>query len=210
MALSTPDNHREMILNYEENGPPEYSITYTFSTLSANSMLLLPPSASPGTRTGYHISISQNCFTPTSWITISAVKKEKGGLKRYFNDRYANAITWQLPPGRGHLYWDISGSNKKCYCSSFSRPHPLLAEFILSSLRPSPHESRPHQPYQLEIYPGGLEYLDEIILSSLVIERKRTTPSLNPPQAVKKHPGGTVSRPKAAAPSKRLSKIRTP
>ncbi|KAJ4490131.1 hypothetical protein J3R30DRAFT_3693669 [Lentinula aciculospora] len=204
-----------------ENAPPEYSITYTFSTLSDNSMLLLPPPASPETRPRYHISISQNCFTPMSWVTIvrrgSAADGEvlgefelgipMGGLgsieKRptvfmhgrgqdegekwledIYNDSYAHHVTWQLPPGRGHLYWDILRSHKKCYCSNSPRPHPLLAEFIPQSLtsnsrlRPSPRSSLSHsyQPYQLKVYPSGFGYLDDILLSALVYERKRTTP----------------------------------
>ncbi|KAJ3853077.1 hypothetical protein EV368DRAFT_81899 [Lentinula lateritia] len=205
----------------DENAPPEYSITYSFSTLSANSMLLLPPLASPETRPRYHISVSQNCFTPMSWITIvrrsSAADGEilgefelgiqVGGmgsserrptvfmhgrgpderekwLEDIYNDNYAHHATWQLPPGQGHLYWDILRSNKKCYCSNSPRPHPLLAEFIPQSsssnsrLRPSPRSSLSHsyQPYQLKVYPQGFDYLDDILLSALVYERKRTTP----------------------------------
>ncbi|KAJ3868935.1 hypothetical protein EV359DRAFT_77235 [Lentinula novae-zelandiae] len=205
----------------DENAPPEYSITYSFSTLSANSMLLLPPLASPETRPRYHISISQNCFTPMSWITTvrrsSAADGEilgefemgiqMGGmgsserrptvfmhgrgpdegekwLEDVYNDNYAHHVTWQLPPGQGHLYWDILRSNKKCSCSNSPRPHPLLAEFIPQSsnsnsrLHPSPRSSLSHsyQPYQLKVYPQGFDYLDDILLSALVYERKRTTP----------------------------------
>ncbi|KAJ4488597.1 hypothetical protein C8R41DRAFT_920839 [Lentinula lateritia] len=205
----------------DENAPPEYSITYSFSTLSANSMLLLPPLASPEARPRYHISISQNCFIPMSWITTvrrsSAADGEilgefemgiqMGGmgsserrpivfmhgrgpdegekwLEDVYNDNYAHHVTWQLPPGQGHLYWDILRSNKKCSCSNSPRPHPLLAEFIPQSsnsnsrLRPSPRSSLSHsyQPYQLKVYPQGFDYLDDILLSALVYERKRTTP----------------------------------
>ncbi|KAJ3905302.1 hypothetical protein F5879DRAFT_753247 [Lentinula edodes] len=205
----------------DENVPPEYSITYSFSALSANSMLLLPPLASPETRPRYHISVSQNCFTPMSWITTvrrsSAADGEilgefelgiqMGGmgsserrptvfmhgrgpdegekwLEDVYNDNYAHYVTWQLPPGQGHLYWDILRSNKKCYASNSPRPHPLLAEFIPQSsnsnsrLRPSPRSSLSHscQSYQLKVYPQGFEYLDDILLSALVYERKRTTP----------------------------------
>lgn len=32
-------------------------------------MLLLPPLSAPDTRPRYHISVSTNCFTPSSYIT---------------------------------------------------------------------------------------------------------------------------------------------
>ncbi|KAJ3794111.1 hypothetical protein GGU11DRAFT_797396 [Lentinula aff. detonsa] len=227
-----------------ENLPPEYSITYTFSTVSANSMLLLPPSASPETRPRYHISVSQNCFTPMSWITtvrrgsspdgeilgefemgilmggIGSTGKrptvfmhgrgpEEGEkwLEDIYNDNYAHHVTWQLPHRHGHLYWSILSSHKKCYCSNSLPPHPLLAEFIAqpptsnSRLRPSMSSflSSSYQPYQLKVYPHGFAYLDEILVSALVYERKRTTPSFQTvhvaPARTKyeRYPGGAPS-----------------
>ncbi|KAF8830401.1 hypothetical protein HHX47_DHR2000661 [Lentinula edodes] len=145
----------------DENTPPEYSITYSFSALSANSMLLLPPLASPETRPRYHISVSQNCFTPMSWITTARRSSAADGeilgefelgiqmggmgsserrptifmhgrgpdegekwLEDVYNDNYAHHVTWQLPPGQGHLYWDILRSNKKV--RACTNPYPTV------------------------------------------------------------------------------------
>ncbi|TFY75409.1 hypothetical protein EWM64_g8602 [Hericium alpestre] len=44
-------------------------LTYTFSPLSFNSMLLLPPPDASDTRPKYHISVILNCFMPASFIT---------------------------------------------------------------------------------------------------------------------------------------------
>lgn len=51
--------------------------TYTFSTLSFNSMLLLPPSDAIDTRPLYHVSVAHNCFMPLSYITTV----RKGGTE---------------------------------------------------------------------------------------------------------------------------------
>ncbi|KAJ6503365.1 hypothetical protein C8R47DRAFT_1105828 [Mycena vitilis] len=49
---------------------PTNDITYTFSPLPSNAMLLAPPPNLPDSQRPYHISVSLNCFTPTSYITI--------------------------------------------------------------------------------------------------------------------------------------------
>lgn len=53
--------------------------TYTFSTLSFNSMLLLPPSDATDTRPLYHVSVAHNCFMPLSYITTV----RKGGTENW-------------------------------------------------------------------------------------------------------------------------------
>ncbi|KIP03610.1 hypothetical protein PHLGIDRAFT_121451 [Phlebiopsis gigantea 11061_1 CR5-6] len=44
-------------------------VTYTFSQLGCNTMLLLPPPDQPDSRPIYHISVEMNCLTQASIIT---------------------------------------------------------------------------------------------------------------------------------------------
>lgn len=49
---------------------PAAPITYTFTPLPSNSMLLAPPPNVTDSQRPYHISVSLNCFSPSSYITI--------------------------------------------------------------------------------------------------------------------------------------------
>jgi hypothetical protein len=50
---------------------PNTLITYTFfpQTIPANSMIMKPPSYVKNPHPSYYISVSMNCFTPSSYIT---------------------------------------------------------------------------------------------------------------------------------------------
>lgn len=56
-------------LRYIESCKPSVPVTYTFSQISSNSMLVIPPPNVPDTRPKYHISVAHNCFAPMSYIT---------------------------------------------------------------------------------------------------------------------------------------------
>ncbi|EKM53721.1 uncharacterized protein PHACADRAFT_211384 [Phanerochaete carnosa HHB-10118-sp] len=45
-------------------------VRYSFSQLSANSMLLLPPPGAADSRSLYHISVHMNVFKPQSFVTV--------------------------------------------------------------------------------------------------------------------------------------------
>ena len=45
-------------------------VVLSFSQLSFNSMLLLPPADAEDTRPLFHISVIMNCFSPGSYITV--------------------------------------------------------------------------------------------------------------------------------------------
>ncbi|KAK0458835.1 uncharacterized protein EV420DRAFT_1642555 [Desarmillaria tabescens] len=181
--------------------PPSYGIAsrpveplvYSFSTVGPTSMLLLPPPSAPDTRPRYHISVSTNCFTPSSYITI--VRKgasENGELIGEFE----MGLTSKLKPptvyvrgqeallgntlddSRRHVtdrlvtFWD-DGSTTKCYRTEHCRPLEILAEFIVpGGLR---RLGEPALSTKLKIYPEGQEHFDDILISILVLERKRTT-----------------------------------
>ncbi|KII93161.1 hypothetical protein PLICRDRAFT_170944 [Plicaturopsis crispa FD-325 SS-3] len=55
---------------YEDAPVPIVPLTYQFSPLAGtNSMILVPPATVADTRPKYHISVSMNCFIPSSYIT---------------------------------------------------------------------------------------------------------------------------------------------
>ncbi|KAF8216048.1 hypothetical protein K438DRAFT_622918 [Mycena galopus ATCC 62051] len=65
---------------------PAAPITYSFIPLPSNAMLLSPPpDATDVPQRPYHISVTLNCFTPTSYITI--VRKGTWDGEFYFSHR---------------------------------------------------------------------------------------------------------------------------
>ncbi|KAJ7225353.1 hypothetical protein GGX14DRAFT_420122 [Mycena pura] len=59
---------------YQSLPRPSAPITYTFTPMPSNSMLLAPPPNISGSQKPYYITVSLNCFTPTSYIT--SVRKQ--------------------------------------------------------------------------------------------------------------------------------------
>ncbi|KAJ7751321.1 hypothetical protein DFH07DRAFT_826910 [Mycena maculata] len=66
---------------------PAAPITYTFTPLPSNSMLLSPPPDTKDSQRPYHISVSLNCFTPSSHITIVRKNSWDGELVGDFEIR---------------------------------------------------------------------------------------------------------------------------
>jgi hypothetical protein len=102
-AITPPDEiPTESIAALDE--PPEYRtvthptvpVTYTFSPLGSDAMLLIPPPTAPDPRPKYRISVRINCFTPTSHITtIRRGDSEDGELVGDFEIGYT---TNRKPP----------------------------------------------------------------------------------------------------------------
>lgn len=55
--------------SYSTARVPTVAVKYTFSRLSFNSMILLPPPHAADSRPVYHISVNLNVFNPFSFIT---------------------------------------------------------------------------------------------------------------------------------------------
>ncbi|KAJ7170047.1 hypothetical protein C8R46DRAFT_1090950 [Mycena filopes] len=70
---------------------PAAPITYEFSPLPSNSMLLAPPPNVKDSQRPYHISVSLNCFTPSSYITIVRKNAWDGELVGDFEIGPANS-----------------------------------------------------------------------------------------------------------------------
>ncbi|KAF8235569.1 hypothetical protein L208DRAFT_738500 [Tricholoma matsutake] len=189
--------------------PPEYTVArrptepvlYSFSRVSPNAMLLIPPSHAPDTRPLYHISVNLNCFNPLSAITcIRRGATEYGeyvgdfelGISSQpaticFRDReflMSSLITklgsregcvwhWMSNSPTHAVRWDTRPS--PAVCSTGLPSNPPLAKFY-----PSAGLRRPSTPApisRLQVMPQGHERLDDILISLLIIERKRLTPS---------------------------------
>ncbi|KAH8103143.1 hypothetical protein BXZ70DRAFT_774716 [Cristinia sonorae] len=187
---------------YEERTSQE-AIVYTFVQQSFNSMLL---TYQPAMLPLYHISNQMNCFIPSSYITIIrrgdsengkyvgqfemgvSVKKSTiimDGKEKLTDavfvtskDRYKRRIflwTWLNDESR-HLSWSFEGPVKYCYLRSLQNAQsPMLATYTPCPLTPRA-DARPSPPTVLKVYPAGQDLFDHIIMSVLIMERKRLTP----------------------------------
>jgi len=217
LGVRPPPVHPSIQYGIPAATPPVYStankptgpITYTFSPLPSNAMLLVPPENMSNLLPPYHISISMNCFTPSSYITtIRRGPKENSEVVVYFeivlttskkpstfcirgneylisdvlessSRIFRNNWTWKPADKPVALFWDdhAGSGNISCFCSKDRITANLLAKFTpRSHLRRS---GRPVELTRLEVFPEGHEWLDDILMSALVVERIRTTPSTN-------------------------------
>jgi hypothetical protein len=66
---------------YRSASRPTRPVTYSFSPVTKHSMVLIPPADAADSRPQYHISFTQNCFCPMSYITsIRRGATERGEL----------------------------------------------------------------------------------------------------------------------------------
>ncbi|KAF8743692.1 hypothetical protein AX14_001222 [Amanita brunnescens Koide BX004] len=85
------------------------------------------------------------------------------------------------------LYWDESSSNASisCFSSKDKTVTNLLAKFL-----PPSHArklGRQQEHTRLEVTPQGHDVMDDVVLSALIIERMRTTPSVHTDVIMAKH-----------------------
>lgn len=171
-------------------------------------MTLTPPSYVDGGHGPYWISVNMNCFTPSSYITtirrdardgelvgdfelgIATMKKpticirgNEFGLNdvidanhKLFRNSWAYRI--QEIDKSVILHWDEASGNGSmtCFSSKDKTVTNLLAKFLLP-FHPR-KQGRAPEYTRLEVTPHGHDYLDDIVMSVLIIERLRTTPSV--------------------------------
>ncbi|KAK2461547.1 hypothetical protein APHAL10511_006010 [Amanita phalloides] len=185
---------------------PSTNITYTFipNTDVPNSMTLASPSYVEGPHAPYWICVNMNCFTPSSYITsikrgaadgemvgdfelgIAAMKKPTiciRGNEYPLNDVIESnhklfRNCWMYKVQEVELFWDENSSNGSisCFSSKDKTVTNLLAKFLPPShLR---KQARPQEHTRLEVTPNGHDVLDDVVMSALIIERIRTTPSV--------------------------------
>ena len=90
--------------------------------------------------------------------------------------RESGQICMPFPSIRSH---DILTNTVQCYfMGEDGRPSgPMIAAFSCAFSAGGAADT-PSQAASLKVYPHGLRVLDHIVLSALVVERKRLTPSL--------------------------------
>lgn len=179
------------------------NLTYTFSSLSYNSMLLLPPPDAPDTRPQYHISVHMNCFIPTSYITVVRKGATENGqcvgeFEMGLSERRSTVTIGQYETFLSsvlsrtgshlngeyhwrnldlHLYWDCRGRLFKCFLiNDVTKARAALAIYESPGLHDLRREGI-DLVHRLEVMPDGQEHFDLILLSALIVERKRLTPS---------------------------------
>ncbi|KDQ56978.1 hypothetical protein JAAARDRAFT_131057 [Jaapia argillacea MUCL 33604] len=175
-------------------------MTYLFLPLGFNSMVLVPDVDEPQ-GPEYHISISMNCFNPSSFITTLREgcnedgryvgDFEMGGLQKT-TTVCMGATAYPMPKvlnsnvfsSRSHdwsfdstqLHWDcvfveVKRVRRFCYRSRLDR-HTILAEFRPPRVRKGGN-LKPGLPAQLVLNPAGRPLFHHILMSALIIERVR-------------------------------------
>ncbi|KAF4610502.1 hypothetical protein D9613_006680 [Agrocybe pediades] len=178
---------------------PARNVIYSFMPTGLNTMALVPSRAtgSPNLQEPqYKITVNMNCFIPSSYITqihrdhqmISqfemGVKTSPNSLKIADYDGFISSFlsksgsrnkgTWFWNPlniGLKYcLKWDYDKRPCTCRSTAFG-DGPILAYFS------SPYGLESTSSVAiLEITPAGQEYVDHILTSLMIIERKRLTP----------------------------------
>ncbi|KJA27921.1 hypothetical protein HYPSUDRAFT_34151 [Hypholoma sublateritium FD-334 SS-4] len=182
--------------------PPQYStdseknLVYAFVPVRASSMEVIPRNLEKEVpEAKYHVSIRMNCFMPSSYITTIHLGTDELGQKLGLfemgmiaapssvriggvTNNTAIALTqsgiwgsWFWHPARisekYHLRWEFD--KRPCICRAAYGSKAILARF-------TPAVSLEDALAELEVMPNGRELMDHILLSLLIIERKRLTP----------------------------------
>ncbi|KAF7784096.1 hypothetical protein Agabi119p4_261 [Agaricus bisporus var. burnettii] len=193
---------------YLESNRPATSVTYTFAPQMSppNSMILSAPAYT--SQEPYYISVNMNCFTPSSYITTIRRKSWEGDTIGDFEmglttskkqsvvftrgREYALSdiletnyrlikTTWSwkvMDQKQTVIYWDDAAGNGMltCFSSKDRVQGNLLAKFTPPSLPRKQGKAPEHT--RLEVLPLGFDFIDDVVISSLVIERLRTTPTV--------------------------------
>jgi len=176
-------------------------VLYTFSPVSSpgSSLMALVPAADD--RSAYYISTTLNVFMPMSYITT--VYKGEGDSSERVGEfemgmstspasveiqRSREALKSVITRARGgrsdgvwywtprgapdkHLEWDYSSGILTARCFARKTRHLLATYRYSNHLVPFPSRVQ-----ELEVTPDGQAYFDHLLLSLLIIERKRLTP----------------------------------
>lgn len=195
---------------YLESKRPATTITYVFhpQAMPPNSMILSAPVYAAPPQEPYYISVSMDCFTPTSYITtirrgswngeiigefeMGMTTSKKQSTVYAWGKEYALADildssywvfktswTWNIMDhDRSVIYWEDCGGGGMltCFSSKDRAQGNLLAKFIPPTLPRK--QGRSPELTRLEVLPLGHDFIDDIVISALVIERARTTPSI--------------------------------
>ncbi|KAG1754897.1 uncharacterized protein EDB91DRAFT_1096049 [Suillus paluster] len=186
---------RNISADVEARGP------FTFSPFGPNAMLLLPHTLSSNSRPLYHISVSNDCFRPQVFTTVIRRGTEQGQVIARIQFSLPNFLqrsSADAPPGSGRprvahldnihfkrerlqwewhfdksmpLVWQSNCQGKtviSVQCAQYGvRNPPILATFVPSNKR--------GQLQTLDITSAGRPFMDNIVISCLATEGRRTT-----------------------------------
>ncbi|PBK99075.1 hypothetical protein ARMGADRAFT_1007695 [Armillaria gallica] len=181
---------------------PTIPVTYSFSRLSFNSLILIPPPESPDSRPLYHISVNNNVFNTMSHTTIihrgptedgpyvgefeSGISYKNatvymGGVETPLSARLSKrgsftAGRWNWTGPKHKLAWNCEITPRICH--SVNNQNTVYARFNPSNkLRKA---NTPPELYTLQIMPAGQAFFDDILISALLIEQQRLCPRVDP------------------------------
>ncbi|KAK0497337.1 hypothetical protein EDD18DRAFT_150514 [Armillaria luteobubalina] len=177
---------------------PTIPVIYSFSRLSFNSLILVPPPESPDSRPLYHISVNNDVFNTMSHTTIirrgatedgpyvgefdSGISSKDatvymGGIEtplstRLYKRGRSSAGTWYWTGPKHKLAWNCETTPRICH--SVTHQNTVYAKFNLGKrLR---RANTPPKLYTLQLMPEGQPFFDDILISALLIEQQRLCP----------------------------------
>ncbi|KAJ8588395.1 hypothetical protein M405DRAFT_934131 [Rhizopogon salebrosus TDB-379] len=176
---------------------------FTFSPSGTNAMLLLPHPLSPNSSPLYHISVSSDCFKPHIYTTticrggsdqgriVAEIKQplcqhtkypgtvQVGPKMAYLAnihirkgdcDAMRQRYDWQFHEGK-FLRWETNCRDGKVTSIKCTR-YGLKDAPVLASFRPI---KRRGELQTLEVFPEGRPFMDDIVVSCLATESRRST-----------------------------------
>nr|GAT52946.1 predicted protein [Mycena chlorophos] len=184
---------------YEPAQLPNETTVYMFSPEGFNNMLLVPPSNLPDSQPRYHISVALNVWNPLSFITVVrrggtdsgpivgefemdistlpgtiSVGDDTKFLRETIVDSERNSkFLWTFRADkRQHIHWERAVTDAGfLYTCFLVSPQVKLAQYL------GPTVKKRNRSTPLTVFPEGQRYLDDIVLSILVVERRRFRPS---------------------------------
>ncbi|KIK70700.1 hypothetical protein GYMLUDRAFT_288107 [Collybiopsis luxurians FD-317 M1] len=187
---------------YDTSTRPPEPITYSFEQREGENAMTLR-AHTPEARHPYYISVSMNCFTPSSHITtirkydrngevvgdFEIAAKDSKNVNTVFlrgNEHpiddvlvsssrlFRNHWTWKALDTHSILYWDDGPGGNSIACF-MSKDRTL--QTLLAKFTPRSHRRKSGREVEypkLEVTPKGHEVFEDVLISLLIIERLRT------------------------------------
>ncbi|KAJ8588396.1 hypothetical protein M405DRAFT_882194 [Rhizopogon salebrosus TDB-379] len=193
-----PQLNRSDRVDAEVRGP------FTFSPFGTNAMLLLPHPLSPNSRPLYHISVSSDCFRPhinttticrggsdrgrivaemkrplcehakhqgTVQIGSKIANIENAFVRKGDSESIQQRHTWVFRDDLS-LRWEAIHHGGKVVSVQCKAVYGVKNAPVLASFRPM---TKRGELQTLEIFPEGRPFMDDIVISCIVMESRRTT-----------------------------------
>ncbi|TFK99676.1 hypothetical protein BDV98DRAFT_605845 [Pterulicium gracile] len=176
---------------------PTDGVHFDFAPSTSNSMVCRPRGSKHQSIRSYNIAAQMNCFIPGTYTTIVRRGEDESGevvgdfelyapdrlpvvsflgeekdfstlLLRTGSDRVPHCFLWT--PAK--LSWDCRQTPHICVLEQAHGPHVVVAKFT-SSRRPRRQGETALPQAELEVLARGMELMDDILLSILIIEQIR-------------------------------------